>query len=166
MQQEIEAREAETGRLFQLHVERTRYESDLAERRYKRVDPDNRLVARREEEITAHIRFKGGANQTIHVPVYRRSTDPKAVAMVQDLLRDHHDTAAIVKPLNQRGIKTARGKEFNTQAVCQIILRYHQSSSNEESSTVTAARNPCVIGARLCPLFVAFAANGAMRVDS
>ena len=45
VQQEIDEREAETGRLYQMQVERARYESTLAERRYKAVDPDNRLVA-------------------------------------------------------------------------------------------------------------------------
>src|SRR3954453_21521268 len=39
IQQEIDKREAETGRLYQLQVERARYESILAERRYKAVDP-------------------------------------------------------------------------------------------------------------------------------
>ncbi|SPF51822.1 hypothetical protein SBA4_4730004 [Candidatus Sulfopaludibacter sp. SbA4] len=144
----MEAGGAETGRLYRMQVERARYEAVLAERRYKRVDPDNRLVARtleaewngklrlvreaeqecerlqlasqavsaqareqilgladdfpriwqdpktpaRErkrmarllledvtlirdpEQITAHIRFKGGAQQTILVPIYRQRT--------------------------------------------------------------------------------------------
>jgi hypothetical protein len=44
VQQEIERRCDETDRLRQHEVERARYESDLARRRYMQCDPDNRLV--------------------------------------------------------------------------------------------------------------------------
>ncbi len=150
VQQEIDAREEETSRLYQAQVERARYEAALAERRYKAVDPGNRLVAgtletewneklrrvreaeqeyerlrlarqavtaeaqeqirrlaedfpkmwhapqtpdrerkrmarlliedvtliRGVEQITVHIRLKGGADQTIQVPLGRRRIDP------------------------------------------------------------------------------------------
>lgn len=42
---ELLTRAAEVDRLRQLQVKRTQYEADLAQRRYLRVDPDNRLVA-------------------------------------------------------------------------------------------------------------------------
>jgi hypothetical protein len=45
VQQELEARAAETDALRRQHVERMRYEAELARRRYMKVDPDNRLVA-------------------------------------------------------------------------------------------------------------------------
>jgi len=45
VQQELQARLHEVERLRQEQVERARYEADLAQRRYMRVDPDNRLVA-------------------------------------------------------------------------------------------------------------------------
>lgn len=45
VQQELEARAAETDALRRQHIERLRYEADLARRRYMKVDPDNRLVA-------------------------------------------------------------------------------------------------------------------------
>lgn len=44
VQQEVEARVAETDALRRKHVERARYEAELARRRYMNVDPDNRLV--------------------------------------------------------------------------------------------------------------------------
>lgn len=43
--QELQSRAAEVDRLRRQEVERTRYEAELAERRYRRVDPDHRLVA-------------------------------------------------------------------------------------------------------------------------
>lgn len=45
VQQELIARGEEANRLRQQQVERARYEAELAQRRYLRVDPDNRLVA-------------------------------------------------------------------------------------------------------------------------
>ena len=44
VQQEVEARVTETDTLRQKHVERARYEVELARRRYMNVDPENRLV--------------------------------------------------------------------------------------------------------------------------
>ena len=42
---ELRVRAEEVDGLRRQHVERTRYEAELAERRYRRVDPDHRLVA-------------------------------------------------------------------------------------------------------------------------
>jgi hypothetical protein len=45
VQQELQARLGESDRLRRQQVERARYQADLAQRRYMRVDPENRLVA-------------------------------------------------------------------------------------------------------------------------
>jgi DNA invertase Pin-like site-specific DNA recombinase len=45
VQDELVARAAEAARLRQLQVERAQYEAELAQRRYLRVAPDNRLMA-------------------------------------------------------------------------------------------------------------------------
>ena len=45
VQRELEARAVETDGLRRKHVERLRYDADLARRRYMKVDPGNRLVA-------------------------------------------------------------------------------------------------------------------------
>jgi hypothetical protein len=45
MQDELVKRADEAQRLRHLQVERAQYEADLAQRRYLKVDPDNRLVA-------------------------------------------------------------------------------------------------------------------------
>jgi Recombinase zinc beta ribbon domain/Recombinase len=45
VQDDLGTRAAEAARLRQLQVERAQYETDLAQRRYLRVDPENRLVA-------------------------------------------------------------------------------------------------------------------------
>ena len=43
---EVERQSAEVDRQWKLRLDRTRYEAHLAERRYKAVDPDNRVIAR------------------------------------------------------------------------------------------------------------------------
>jgi DNA invertase Pin-like site-specific DNA recombinase len=45
VEEELARRRHEVDRLRQKHIERLRYEADLARRRYMQVDPDNRLVA-------------------------------------------------------------------------------------------------------------------------
>ena len=45
VRQELASRHEEADRLRRQHVERARYEADLAQRRFLKVDPDNRLVA-------------------------------------------------------------------------------------------------------------------------
>ena len=45
VEREIQARLDEADRLRRQHVERARYEAEVARRRYMKVDPDNRLVA-------------------------------------------------------------------------------------------------------------------------
>lgn len=45
VQRELEARAAETDTLRRQHIQRTRYDAELARSRYMKVDPDNRLVA-------------------------------------------------------------------------------------------------------------------------
>ena len=45
VRQELATRHEDADRLRRQHVERARYEADLAQRRFLKVDPDNRLVA-------------------------------------------------------------------------------------------------------------------------
>ena len=45
VQDELSSRAGEADRMRRQQVERSRYEAELAQRRYLRVDPDNRLVA-------------------------------------------------------------------------------------------------------------------------
>ena len=217
VEQEIAEREVETNRLYRMQVERARYESTAAERRYKAVDPDNRLVAgtleaewngklrlvreaeqeydrlqmarqavtarareqvlrlaedfrqmgqdpqtpdrerkrmarlliedvtliRGQEQITAHLRFKGGAAQTIYVPLHRGKTDPRAIDTIQRLSDDHQDQASIAEVLHQMGLKTARGKDFTSKNVRQILHGYRMSRREAPANLVA---DLCVAG--------------------
>jgi hypothetical protein len=64
IQDELLARVAEAERLRQRQVERAQYEADLAQRRYLRVDPENRLVADvLEAEWNAKLRVLAAARE-------------------------------------------------------------------------------------------------------
>jgi DNA invertase Pin-like site-specific DNA recombinase len=64
VQQEVDARWAETDAVRRQQVERARYDADLARRRYMQVDPDNRLVADAlEAEWNAALRAHGAAQE-------------------------------------------------------------------------------------------------------
>jgi hypothetical protein len=45
VQSELESRHGESEQLRKLHIQRARYDADLARRRFMQVDPDNRMVA-------------------------------------------------------------------------------------------------------------------------
>src|SRR5262245_16063823 len=65
VQDDVVARAAEAARLRRLQVERAQYEADLAQRRYLRVDPDNRLVADiLEAEWNTKLRALAAARET------------------------------------------------------------------------------------------------------
>lgn len=199
VQHELDTRADDADRLRRLQVERARYEADLAQRRYLRVDPDNRLVAAeleadwnaklralttaqedyeqqrqasqtalsdqqrqailalatdfprlwcdaatpdrerkrmvrllvedvtllKDEQITAHIRFKGGATHTLVLPLPRgRVTDPAVLCEIDKLL-DHHTDKEIAAILNQRGHRSYDGKPF-TRLLVRALRRSRQ----------------------------------------
>src|SRR6266567_3294145 len=198
--EELQAQVQETQRLRAQQVERARYAAELAQRRFLRVDPENRLVAdvleadwnarlrelaevqeqaerqqeaeqrklsaleqqaiadlvedfprvwkdsrtsdrdrkrlvrllltdvtvlRQEEVIAVHVRFKGGAQQSITVPLSRgRRSTPELIALIDQLLDDYTD-AEVAEQLTQRGWRTYEGKPFSAARVLSL-RRYQQ----------------------------------------
>jgi len=191
VQQELEHHAEEVDRLRRQQVERARYEAELAQRRYLRVDPDHRLVADsleadwnqklralaaaqeevdghrhgdvalldeqqraavlalatdfprlwrdsnipdrerkrmvrlllddvtllKEDQLVAHVRFRGGATQTLRLPLPRnawqlRMTDPDVLAEIDRLL-DHHTDGEVIALLNQRGLRPGNAECFS-----------------------------------------------------
>jgi DNA invertase Pin-like site-specific DNA recombinase len=197
VQDELGARAAEADRLRHQQVERARYEAELAQRRYLRVDPDNRLVAAsleaewnnklralsaaqedyerqratdtlldedqrqqvlalatdfprlwrdpatparerkrmarliihdvtllKDDELVAHVRFRGGATRTMRLARPKpaadlRKLDPAVVAEVNRLLDDHTDSE-IADALNAAGWQPPVGEKFTTWIVWKI----------------------------------------------
>lgn len=206
VQEEIQARLHEADRLREQQVVRARYEAELAEQRYRLVDPRNRLVADaleadwnlklrsltqaqevcergrqadrqsldagrraqvlalandfprlwrdpqtpdrerkrmarllledvtliKEGQITAKVRFKGGATTVLTLPIpptgwLARKTPPEVVAEIDGLL-DHHIEAEIVRILNQRGVVSGMKEPFSPGIVDKIRRKYHLKS--------------------------------------
>jgi hypothetical protein len=198
VQQELQARMNAVDQLRRKELARLRYEVDLAQRRYMRVDPDNRLVAgtleaewnsklralaegqeeyerqsktglqilndeqraaimalasdfprlwrnpntsdqerkrmvrlliedvtlTRAKEITAHIRFRGGAVKTLTIPLqvaaWQRQVTPPEVMSEIDMLLDHHNDQEVADILNGRHIKSGAGKAFCSRIVSRL----------------------------------------------
>jgi len=206
VQQELEQRLEEVGRLRQQRVARARYEADLAQQRFMQVDPKNRLVAdaleaewnarlrdlseaqdqyeqqsqadralldeqsreriralatdfprlwndphtphrerkrmmrllvedvtlSKDDAITAHVRFKGGACQTLTLarplPAWEaRMTDGEVIAQIDRLLNDH--TIGQIAPLlNQQGLRSGVGLPFTAKIVARLCRSYRLTS--------------------------------------
>jgi len=202
VQDELDARAQEVDRIRRQQVERARYEAELAQRRYLRVDPDNRLVAdsleaewnhrlralvaaqedyerrraddagmlsadqrqqvmalvtdfprlwrdpatphrerkrmvrllledvtlTKTDEVIAQLRFRGGATQTLRLPLPKpadqlRRTDPAVVAEIDRLL-EHHSDAEIAEILNARGLRPGVADRFSDFIIWQLRRKY------------------------------------------
>ncbi len=78
----------------------------------------------KDDEITAHVRFKGGSHQTLMLPRplpawEARMTDDKVIAQIDRLLNDY--TIGQIAPLlNQRGLRSGAGLLFTPQIVARL----------------------------------------------
>ena len=201
--EEIDRRREETDGLRRKHIERLRYEADLARRRFMQVDPDNRLVAdelegewngklkahkealetleeqrqtqthilgpeqraqilalakdfsslwrdprtpSRERKrmvrlliedvtlskdlfgITAHIRFKGGANKTLTLPppppIDQLRKNPAHLVAEVDRLLDEYTHSQIAAILSNKGMRTVDGGHLNRVNIRNIQVAY------------------------------------------
>lgn len=91
---------------------------------------DVTLVKR--DEITAHVRFRGGATTTLTLPLplnawQGRITPPGVVAEIGTLLADHTD-AQVAAILNDRDIKTGADDAFSSAAVRWVRFNHDLKS--------------------------------------
>jgi hypothetical protein len=81
------------------------------------------------DEITLHVRFKGGAAKTLALPLplsapQLRRTD-EAVIQEIDRLLDHHTEREIASILNQKGLRSGNGNPFHRGIVVHLRYAYH-----------------------------------------
>ena len=86
----------------------------------------------RNDQITAHVRFKGGITKTLTVPVplnawQQRATSPQIVSEIDRLL-DHNTYPQIASLLNDRGLRSGEGKIFTARIIAGIGKRYGLTS--------------------------------------
>jgi DNA invertase Pin-like site-specific DNA recombinase len=82
------------------------------------------VTVHKAEQMVAHIRFKGGATETMTValpPPFAQSrlTAPETLAAIDRLLDEHTD-AEIAERLNQHGYRTFDGLRFQSMHVYQL----------------------------------------------
>jgi DNA invertase Pin-like site-specific DNA recombinase len=99
VEEELFRRRDEAQELRQKHVERLRYEADLAKRRYMQVDPDNRLVADElegqwNEKLKAHKEALEALKQQRDVQGHILGTEEKerVLSLAKDFPRLWNDT--------------------------------------------------------------------------
>jgi hypothetical protein len=78
----------------------------------------------KERQITLHVRFKGGATQSLTLPrplsAWELRITPAATIAEIDRLLDHHTESQIAVMLNQRGLHSGEGKPFHGRLVARI----------------------------------------------
>jgi DNA invertase Pin-like site-specific DNA recombinase len=82
----------------------------------------------RGENITLHVRFKGGATKTVKLPLPLKGwqytmTDPKIVEIVDELLSDH-SYSEIAAILDNRGFKSGQGSRITSRTIVGITHGY------------------------------------------
>jgi DNA invertase Pin-like site-specific DNA recombinase len=105
-------------------------EPSTADRERKRIArlvlEDVTLV--RGTHITAHVRFRGGATQTLVLPLplpvwAQRKTSPETIAEIDSLL-DEHTEAEIARILADRGLRSRAGKPIDLPVVWRVRSHY------------------------------------------
>ncbi len=84
------------------------------------------------KEIKAHVRFRGGANRTLTLPLAKdagelRKTSQEIVAEIDRLLDSHTDEQTS-QELNKKGYKTGTGLSFTRLLVANVRIRYKLKS--------------------------------------
>lgn len=92
-------------------------------------------VHRDSDTITAHVRFPGGQDTTLTMPVPKtapdqRRTPAEIIAAIDELL-DEHISGQIAEILNQRGLTTGTGQPFHRKLVDNIIHTYRLRSRHQ-----------------------------------
>jgi hypothetical protein len=82
----------------------------------------------KDQQITVHIRFKGGAVRTLQLPIplnapQRRATNPAVVKEIDRLL-DSYTWANVASSLNEGGYRTGEGNAFDVSRVKTIAEHY------------------------------------------
>jgi len=226
VQRDIESRVEQADQLRGQHVERARYEADLAKRRFMQVEPENRLVADvleaewndklrslaeaqalyekqreadrellseeqrrtimelatdlprlwnapetcfrdrkrivrlliedvtiiREDLITLHVRFRGGATRTLRIApplsaLDKIRTPPQTVSRVRNLLEEHTD-AETARILNEEGLRSGSGRPF-TRVSVKVLRRNHRLTTQRECLLQKGFLSPLQIAERL-----------------
>jgi hypothetical protein len=79
-------------------------------------------------ELTARIRFKGGAIKLLTLPVpltvcLRYKTSPKVIEQIDELL-DHYNYHQVAAILNERGFRYGKDMPFDSRSAAVVLKKY------------------------------------------
>lgn len=79
------------------------------------------VTLKKAEQITAHVRFRGGATTTLKLPLplnaWEGRTTPAAVVAEVDILLSERTDTGVANALNERGVVSGAGARFTNDAV-------------------------------------------------
>lgn len=80
------------------------------------------------DALSVHVRFKGGASQTLSLPLpqsaWQKRQTPKQIVLKIDRLLDSHTDGQIATILNDRGLTSGEGRAFNRVIIGKIRRHY------------------------------------------
>jgi len=80
------------------------------------------------DALSVHVRFKGGASQTLSLPLpqaaWQKRQTPKQIVYKIDRLLDSHTEGQIASILNDRGFTSGEGRAFNVGIIGAIRRHY------------------------------------------
>jgi DNA invertase Pin-like site-specific DNA recombinase len=92
-------------------------------------------VSKTRDQITAHVRLRGGAHHTLTLPrpksAWELRQTPQATVTEIDRLLDHHTHSEIAEILNQRGLTSGDGRPFHALIVRNIRDQYQLRSREQ-----------------------------------
>ena len=84
------------------------------------------------DALSVHVRFKGGASQTLSLPLpqsaWQKRQTPKQIVLKIDRLLDSHTDGQIATILNDRGLTSGEGRAFNRVIIGKIRRHYELKS--------------------------------------
>jgi hypothetical protein len=109
--------------------------SDRDRKRMVRLLIEDVTLAREQDEIAVHVRFKGGATRSLRLARPRASWElrrlPRPTVDEIDRLLEEHTDNQIAEILNTRGTVSGTGKRFDGQRVRAIRRAYHLRSRQQ-----------------------------------
>jgi hypothetical protein len=93
------------------------------------------ITLNRDQQITAHVRLKGGQAHTLTLPIpprcwEARKVHPDTVKLIDRLLEDHTD-AETAQSLNQAGRRSGTGQPFSSGIVVDVRRDYKLPSHRD-----------------------------------
>jgi len=93
------------------------------------------VTLRKQDDITANVRFKGGSHQTVVIPRPLRAweirqTDAEVVTEIDRLLNDH-TIGQLAGILNERGFRSGEGCAFTNRIVARLCREYRLKSRHD-----------------------------------